>query len=354
MSRTRQWRISTLTLWGVAATVAIAVLGLAASTSHTLAERPRRAPPEQSERRQCRFRGEAEPHHGMVWIPGGTYEQGDDFYPEEQPIVRARVAGFWMDTHEVTNAEFAAFVKATGYVTQAERPVDPATHRGLPPDMLAPGAVVFFMPKHIGGTQDISQWWHYVPGASWRHPAGPGSSIAGRENYPVVEVTHADALQYARWRRRALPTEAEWEWAARGGNPKASRDHDQPAGANTWQGIFPVINSGADGFVGLAPSGCYPPNAYGLYDMIGNVWELTGDIYRPSHGGDPAPDQAPYQAAGRDDSVLRYTIKGGSFLCAPNYCARYRSGAREGQEADLAESHLGFRTVLRAPKSNEP
>jgi formylglycine-generating enzyme len=340
-------RTSKLVLWCAPAAVAVALLGLAALTSHTLAERPKGAP---AELRQCRFRGEAEPHHGMVWIPGGTYEQGDDVYPEEQPIVQAHVAGFWMDAHEVTNAEFAAFVKATGYVTEAERPVDPATHRDLPPDMLKPGAVVFFMPKHIDGTENIAQWWRYVPGANWRHPAGPGSSIIGHENYPVVEVTHADAVQYARWNDRALPTEAEWEWAARGGNPKASMDHDQPATANTWQGIFPIINSGADGFVGLAPSGCYAPNGYGLYDMIGNVWELTGDVYQPSHANDLAPDQA----ISRDESVLRYTIKGGSFLCAPNYCARYRSGAREGQEADLAVSHLGFRTILRAPRSKEP
>jgi formylglycine-generating enzyme required for sulfatase activity len=347
MSGTRQWRISAAMVWGAVVTVAIAGLGLAASMPHTLAEPPKHA---QAELRQCRFRGESEPHHGMVWVAGGSYQEGDTVYPEEQPIVPARVAGFWMDTHEVTNAEFAAFVKATGYVTDAERPVDPATHPGLPPDMLQPGAVVFFMPKTIDGTENISQWWRYVPGANWRQPAGPGSSLAGRENYPVVEVTHADAVRYAHWRHRALPTEAEWEWAARGGNPKAPRDHDQPAAANTWQGIFPVINSGADGFTGLAPSGCYPANGYGLYDMIGNVWELTDDVYRPSHGGDFAPDQA----MSRDETGLRYTIKGGSFLCAPNYCARYRAGAREGQEADLAVSHLGFRTILRVPKNNEP
>ncbi len=347
MTKTRRWRASIFVACGALVTVLIAGLELAGLTSHTLAGPPKQA---QAELLQCRFRGEAEAHHGMVWIPAGRFEEGDNVYAEEQPVVPARVAGFWMDAHEVTNAEFAAFVKATGYVTDAERPVDPATHQGLPRDMLEPGAVVFFMPKHIDGMENISQWWRYVPGANWRHPAGPGSSIAGRENYPVVEVTHADASQYARWRHRALPSEAEWEWAARGGNPKAYLDHDQPKGANTWQGIFPVVNSGTDGFVGLAPSGCYPSNGYGLYDMIGNVWELTDDIYRPSHGGDPAPDQA----ISRDDAVLRYTIKGGSFLCAPNYCARYRSGAREGQEADLAVSHLGFRTILRVPESAEP
>ncbi len=340
-------RASKLMMWCALAGVAATGLGLAALASRTSADRTKRV---QVELRQCRFHGEPEPRHGMVWVPGGGFDEGDDLYPEEQPIVHARVAGFWMDAHEVTNAEFAAFVKATGYVTDAERPVDPRTHPDLPPDMLKPGAVVFFMPKHVDGTEDISQWWRYVPGANWRHPAGPESSIAGRENYPVVEITHADADRYARWRHRALPTEAEWEWAARSGNPKASLDHDQPAGANTWQGVFPVVNSGADGFAGLAPSGCYPPNRYGLYDMIGNAWEMTDDVYRPSHGGDLAPDQA----MSRDGNALRYTIKGGSFLCAPNYCARYRSGAREGQEADLAVSHLGFRTVLRASKDDAP
>jgi formylglycine-generating enzyme required for sulfatase activity len=295
--------------------------------------------------RVCLAVGPSEPRRGMVWVPAGDYAEGDTVYPEEGPVTPAHVGGFWMDRHEVTNAQFAAFVAATGYVTQAERPVDPATHPGLPPDMLEPGAVVFSMPKSVDGAQDISQWWRYTPGANWRHPAGPGSTIAGHEDYPVVEVTHADALAYARWAHRTLPTEAEWEWAARGGERRASMDHDQPANANTWQGVFPVMNSGEDGFVGLAPSGCYPPNRYGLYDMIGNVWELTADVYRPGHDAAGAPDKAP----ARDEAATQYVIKGGSFLCAPNYCARYRSGSREGQEADLAASHVGFRTILRAP-----
>ena len=282
------------------------------------------------------------PRHGMVWIPGGDFAQGDTVYPEEGPVSKAHVGGFWMDNHEVTNAEFAAFVHATGYVTQAEKPVDPDTHPGLAPDMLKPGAMVFFMPKSVEGMENISQWWRYVPGADWRHPAGPGSSIVGRENYPVVEVTHDDALAYARWKGRDLPSETEWEWAARAGDRHAGDDHDQPKNANTWQGVFPVLNSGDDGFVGLAPSGCYAPNAFGLYDMLGNVWEITRDLYTERHGEAPDPDQMPMMGGGQ-----RYVIKGGSFLCAPNYCMRYRSGAREGQEADLAASHLGFRTILR-------
>ncbi len=281
-------------------------------------------------------------HGDMVWVPGGSYRQGDTVYPEEGPLTPARVKGFWMDRHEVTNDEFAAFAAATGYVTQAERALDPASHPGIDADLLRPGAMVFFVPKELHGMEDISQWWRFVAGASWRHPAGPGSSLAGRGAFPVVEVTHEDALAYARWKQRDLPTEAEWEWAARAGDPDPGNDHDQPKDANTWQGVFPVLNSGADGFVGLAPVGCYGANAYGLYDMFGNVWELTDDLYRPRHGETPAPDAMPPRG-----DALRYTIKGGSFLCAPNYCMRYRSGAREGQEADLAASHLGFRTVLR-------
>ncbi len=282
----------------------------------------------------------------MVWIPAGTFAQGDTVYPEEGPIRKIRVGGFWMDRHELTNGEFAAFVKATGYVTTAERPINRAQHPELSGDMLKPGAAVFIMPKEVHEMDDISQWWHYVPGANWRHPAGSGSNITNRDSYPVVEVTHDDALAYARWKGRELPSEAEWEWAARAGNPHAGMDHDQPKNANTWQGVFPVLNSGDDGFVGLAPSGCYPPNAFGLYDMIGNVWELTSDIFLPRHGDEPGPDQMPMMGESK-----RYVIKGGSFLCAPNYCMRYRSGSREGQEADLAASHLGFRTILRAPQT---
>ena len=282
------------------------------------------------------------PHHGMVRVPGGTFEEGDTVYPEEGPVTHAQVKPFWIDAHEVTNSEFAAFVAATGYVTTAERPLDPATHPGLAPDLLKPGAMVFVVPKEVHGMENIAQWWRYVPGADWRHPAGPGSDIDGRENYPVVAVTQGDALAYARWKHRDLPTEAEWVRAARAGHKGAGDDHDQPKNANTWQGIFPVLNSGDDGFVGLAPAGCYAPNAYGIYDMFGNVWELTKDIFT-AHPGD-APDPLPMPSRGE---AVAYTIKGGSFLCAPNYCMRYRSGSREPQEADLASSHLGFRTVLR-------
>jgi len=285
-------------------------------------------------------------HRGMVWIPPGDFEMGDDRYAEEGPIVPAHVGGFWMDSHEVTNDEFAAFVRATQYVTEAEKPVDAGMHSGLSQVMREAGAVVFTPPSVINGTDDVSQWWHYVPGANWRHPGGPDTNIDAHGNYPVVAVTLKDAEAYAKWKHRELPTEAEWEWAARGGNPKARADHEQPKNANTWQGVFPVVDNGDDGFKGLAPAGCFKPNKFGLYDIIGNVWEWTSDRYTQRHGMPNDPDQAPQ----RGDADL-YVIKGGSYLCAPNYCYRYRSGSREPQEADLAASHLGFRTISRSPAS---
>lgn len=286
-------------------------------------------------------------HPGMVWVPGGAYRMGDDVYPEEGPALPVKVGGFWMDRHAVSNRQFAAFVKATGYVTEAERGVRaPDTA----PEAKQPGAMVFVQPHEVANMTDISQWWHYIRGANWRHPAGPDSSIDGHENYPVVEVTRADALAYAQWAHRALPSEAEMEWAARGADAGAKPSHGQPDEANTWHGVFPVQNSGEDGFVGLAPSGCYKANRLGLYDLIGNVWEWTDTPYTPDHneaaGYTPSPDEMP-RMMGMGTS--EYTIKGGSYLCAPNYCMRYRSGARQGQEADLAASHLGFRTILRAP-----
>jgi formylglycine-generating enzyme required for sulfatase activity len=289
-------------------------------------------------------------HAGMVWIPGGTLAFGDTVYPEEGPVRPTPVAGFWMDRTEVSNDAFAAFVQATAYITVAERPVDPALHPGLPPDMRLPGAVVFTMPDARHGASRLSTWWQYVPGANWRHPGGPHTSIEGRGAFPVVAVTIEDALAYARWKGHALPTEAQWEWAARAGQAGGATNHDQPTDANTWQGLFPVANSGEDGFMGVAPVACYPPNGYGLHDMIGNVWELTIDRWTGSHatvadagGNDPA---APLLRAG---APAQRVIKGGSFLCAPNYCMRYRAGARQAQDDDLAVSHLGFRTIVQAP-----
>lgn len=254
-------------------------------------------------------------HPGMVWIPPGTVEMGSDVYPEETRRSET-LAGFWMDRTEVTNAEFDTFVRATNHVTVAERAAKK-------------GAAVFVVPS---GTVDLSSaasWWRYVEGANWRHPGGPDTSIDGREHFPVVAIAYEDARAYAKWKGRRLPTEAEWERAACAGAPTLP-EREQPKDANTWQGVFPLIDTAEDGFTGIAPVGCFKPNGFGLHDMIGNVWELTADAY-----------------AGHTPSAR--VIKGGSFLCAPNYCIRYRSAARQPQEDDLGTSHVGFRTVLDAP-----
>jgi formylglycine-generating enzyme required for sulfatase activity len=307
------------------------------------------------------FDNAASPRPGMVWIPEGKFDMGDTVYAEEKPVRNIKVKGFWMDRTEVTNDEFAAFVKATGYVTIAERNLDPLKHAQLPADMLKAGAVVFSMPAALKSGDDPSQWWKYVVGANWRHPAGPNTSIEKYGSFPAVHVTYEDAKAYAQWKGHQLPTEAQWEWAARAGAPEMPSQHDQPAGANTWQGIFPMANSSEDGFAGLAPVGCYAPNAYGLFDMIGNVWELTADVFvanrlensqlrTKDQGLDPDDAQRPptfKQATGG-----ARVIKGGSFLCAPNYCMRYRAGSRQPQEEDLAVSHLGFRTIYQPASIN--
>jgi sulfatase modifying factor 1 len=293
------------------------------------------------------------PYPGRVWVPGGTLALGDTVYPEETPIRTVPVAGFWMDRTEVSNDQFAAFVQATGYRTVAERAVDAKAHPELPPEMRLPGAVVFISPTSLSGQGSATQWWRYVAGADWRHPGGPATNIDGRGAFAVVNVTIEDAQAYARWQGAMVPSEAQWEWAARAAQSGAAPAHEQPAQANTWQGLFPVANSASDGFVGLAPVGCFAPNALGLFDLIGNAWELTRDAYTPSHAvlatdgvAEPGPSSA--RPAG-SAAVGQHVIKGGSFLCAPNYCMRYRAGARQAQDDDLAVSHLGFRTVLMAP-----
>jgi len=287
----------------------------------------------------------------MVWVPAGQFDMGDTKYREEGPIRPTRVDGFWMDRTEVSNEEFAAFVQATGYVTAAERAWDAQQQPDLAPELRAPGAVVFAMPAKLHNRNDLQQWWQYVAGAQWRHPGGPRTDILGRGHFPVVTVTYADALAYATWKGRSLPSESQWEWAARAGEVQAAKDHDQPHGANTWQGVFPVLNSADDGFVGLAPVGCYAPNAWGLYDMMGNVWEMTRDLYTEDHRavGSPKAESSPDATLIRNASARQRVIKGGSFLCSPDYCMRYRSGSRQPQEEDLGTSHLGFRTVLLAP-----
>lgn len=260
-------------------------------------------------------------------IPAGTYLIGTNArYREEGPPREVETQGFAMDTTEVTNAEFARFVEATGYVTIAERPADPASHPDLDPVLLVPGSAVFGVDARQGGF-----WWSFVPGASWRAPFGPDSGIEGMDDYPVVHVAYQDAAAYAQWAGARLPTEDEWEIAARGGIEGAEfvwGEEFRPDGAwraNTWQGPFPAIDLGDDGHAGLAPAGCYPANEYGLHDMAGNVWEWTASPF--------------------DESGASGTIRGGSYLCAPGFCARFRPAARQPQERDFSASHIGFRTV---------
>jgi len=297
------------------------------------------------------------PHAGMVWIEGGSFTMGDDEErPEERTAHAVTLGGFWIDRHEVTNAQFARFVEATGYVTIAERGLDPKDHPGIPPELLAPGAVVFTPPDGLLNLVDVSQWWRYTAGADWRHPSGPGSSIAGRANHPAVNLAYEDAQAYARWLGRELPSEAQWEFAARGGLDGATYSwgdeyYDPVAGwrANTWQGLFPLKDNVDDGYHGAAPVGCFAPNGYGLFDMAGNVWEYARDWYVPEHPPAPAidpvgPDLA-LAARYAGPSGPSVVIKGGSYLCAPNFCARYRPAARQPQELNLGASHLGFRTV---------
>ena len=311
---------------------------------------------------------------GMRWIPGGTFRMGaDQGYPEEAPAHPVAAGGFWMDEHAVTNDEFAAFVDATGYRTVAERPPDPAAYPGAQPELLRPGSAVFLMPSGPVRMDDIHSRWAYVPGADWRHPEGPGSGLEGRGRHPVVHVAFEDAAAYAAWAGKALPTEAEWEFAARGGLDGAAfcwGDAFTPDGrhmANTWQGEFPFQDLGADGFTGRAPVGSFPPNGHGLYDMAGNVWQWTTDWYSDRHppaaespccvprdprGGAEALSHDPAQPGIR---IPRKAIKGGSFLCAPNYCRRYRPAARHPQTVDTSTCHIGFRCLARvgAARSNE-
>ena len=274
---------------------------------------------------------------GMRWIPGGSFAMGsEDFYPEERPVRTVAVGALWMDEHPVTNLEFGRFVKATGYVTVAERPPDPAAFPDADPDELVPGSLVFQPSAGPVDLRDFRNWWAYVPGAYWRRPEGPGSNLGGRERHPVVHVAHADAEAYAAWARKALPTEAEWEHAARGCLMMA----------NTWQGEFPWQNLVTDGFERTSPVGSYRPNGFGLLDMTGNVWEWTCDDFTPDHSSPPQrPCCVPAAAEGED--APRKVIKGGSHLCAPSYCLRYRPAARQSETVDTGTSHIGFRCVLR-------
>jgi formylglycine-generating enzyme required for sulfatase activity len=300
----------------------------------------------------------------MVRIAGGTFAMGSDaFYPEERPVHQVEVDGFWMDEHPVTVGEFRRFVKATGYVTLAERTPEASAYPDADPDLLVPGSLVFDPPDHPVDLRVPSNWWSYRPGAQWRHPEGPGSTLHGRERHPVTHVAPGDAEAYAVWVGKALPSEAEWEFAARGGLAGATfvwGDEFAPKGkmmANTWQGEFPWQNLATDGFEGTSPVRSFPPNAYGLYDMAGNVWEWTSDYFstfpasehaccvpRNPRGTSAEASLVPDQP-GAD--IPRKVIKGGSHLCAPNYCLRYRPAARQSEAIDTSTSHVGFRCVLR-------
>ncbi|MGG5817288.1 formylglycine-generating enzyme family protein [Falsiroseomonas sp. HW251] len=310
--------------------------------------------------------GIAAARDGMRPIPGGSFTMGSNHhYVEERPAHRVSVSPFWMDEATVTNAEFARFVEATGYVTVAERPLDPAMYPGAKPEMLKPGSLVFTGSEGPVDTRDYRNWWCWVPGACWRHPEGPGSDVGDRADHPVVQVAYEDAEAYARWAGKELPTEAEWEFAARGGLEGKEfvwGDELVPDGvhmANVWQGSFPWQNLAEDGYDLTAPVRSFPPNGYGLYDMAGNVWQWTADWFARGHAADPAkPCCAPtdprgpamegsYDPASPAIRIPRKVTKGGSFLCAPSYCRRYRPAARHAQMVDSGMSHIGFRCIRR-------
>ncbi len=285
----------------------------------------------------------------MSHVSGGSFLMGsEDFYPEEGPVRAAEVGDFWIDERPVTVAEFRRFVKATGYVTVAERPLDPADYPDADPAALVPGALVFHPTRGPVDLRDVRNWWSYVPGATWQRPEGPASDTYTRGRHPVTQIAYEDAQSYAEWAGKALPTEAEWEYAARGGLEGAVfawGDEFAPEGrmmANTWQGEFPWQNQLADGYAGTSPAGAFPPNGYGLFDMAGDVWEWT--CSEGSATGAERPCCAPSEAG---EHIPRRVIKGGSHLCAPNYCLRYRPAARQFEAVDTSTGHIGFRCVVR-------
>jgi formylglycine-generating enzyme required for sulfatase activity len=300
----------------------------------------------------------------MVWISGGTFRMGSDHhYPEEAPAHNVRVSGFWIARHAVTNAQFKRFVDATAYVTVAERPANPADYPGANPEMLVPSSVMFQKPVRPVDLRNPYNWWTYAAGANWQHPRGPGSSIDALLDHPVVHVAFEDAEAYATWRGQGLPTEAEWEFAARGGLDEAEftwggeyMPNGQPM-ANNWQGEFPWQNLLQDGYEWTAPVGSFPPNGYGLFDMAGNVWEWTTDWYQDHSRIEKACCTIDNPRGGvREQSydvrtpavrIPRKVMKGGSYLCAPNYCRRYRPAARMAQSIDTSTCHLGFRCIVR-------
>lgn len=298
---------------------------------------------------------------GMVWIPGGEFSMGseDAEMRDARPFHRVAIDGFWMDQTEVTNAEFARFVKATGYVTVAERTPDARDFPDAPPENLVAGSVVFAPPNQKVSLDDHFAWWRYVPGANWRHPEGPESNLKNKEKHPVVHIAFEDASAYAKWAGKRLPTEAEFEFAARGGLDRkrfAWGDEFKPGGkfqANSYQGHFPDRNTGEDGFIGSAPVGSFAPNGFGLFDMAGNVWEWTTDWYRADYYKTlAATHQVARNPQGPANSfdpseprVPKRVHRGGSFLCTDEYCARYMPGGRGKGEPNTGTNHLGFRCV---------
>jgi sulfatase modifying factor 1 len=298
---------------------------------------------------------------GMVWIPGGTFWMGCENcnMPDAVPSHLVSVSGFWMDRTPVTNAQFERFVRATGYVTIAERPLKPADFPGVPADKLVPGSAVFTPTREPVPLDNPLRWWRYTPGASWRHPEGPGSSIAALGEHPVVHVAFEDVAAYAQWAGKRLPTEAEFEFAARGGLDRARyswgnemRHGGKPA-SNTWQGTFPARDAGDDGFTGTSPVTAFPANGFGLYDMGGNVWQWCADWYRPDYyatvaaaaapAADPRGPESSFDPA--EPGAAKRSIRGGSYLCTDDYCARYLVGSRGKAEVSSGSSNLGFRLV---------
>ena len=285
---------------------------------------------------------DSSPHPNMVFVAGASFTMGSNTaFPEEAPAATQSVGNFWIDRTEVTNSQFADFVTATGYVTLAERGVRTAAALDAP---VVAGSAVFApdADKLSASPRSAEYWWRFVPGASWRAPEGPGSSLIGRAQHPVVHIAYEDALAYAQWLGRSLPTEAQFEFAAQTSSRRsAAGEH----AANTWQGLFPTFSDPADGYGGSAPVACYEPNALGLYDLVGNVWEWTASAYYPSHEfAAAAAYPEGFDPAQPGEAVA--VLKGGSFLCAPEYCMRYRPQARIGQSKGLGASHIGFRTVL--------